>query len=278
MLISASAVFFVDASLLHNEETKVRKNIASLFQKNVKAQTMVLSSLLHTFSLSALELQLDAPLYMLGLNAYDAWRRTADPPGTLGTIARGPDSKKKQVMVRVAQTFLFISSGTGKVEIYAVAANGATTAKVTATMRMGTDAFPNQLDYMGTRTALKLAEATGMLQHCHISPAMAKYISSFETLFSQHYKVPEFAITTTTKKTDIGQFIAAFALATTMADMMALKAEVETVLGFVPYTKDEFEKDLNAVKTARDFDMTSESRARAFETVFATLYKKEGIY
>ncbi len=241
---------------------------------------MALSSLLHTFGLSALELQLDAPLYMLGLNAYDAWRRTADPPGTLGTIARGPDSKKKQVMVRVAQTFLFISSGTGKVEIYAVAANAATTAKVTATMRlrMGPDAFPNQLDYMGTRTALKLAEATGMLQHCHISPAMAKYISSFETLFSQHYKVPEFAITTTTKKTDIGQFIAAFALATTMADMMALKAEVETVLGFVPYTKDEFEKDLNAVKTARDFDMTSESRARAFETIFATLYKKEGIY
>lgn len=239
---------------------------------------MALSSLLHTFSLSALDLQLDAQLYMLGLDAYDAWRRTVDPPGTLGTIARGPDSKKKQVMVRVAQTFLFISSGTAKVEIYAVAANAATTAKVTATMRMGPDAFPNQLDYMDTRTALKLAEATGMLQHCHISPAMVKYISSFETLFSQHYKVPEFAITTTTKKTDIGQFIAAFALATTMADMMALKAEVETVLGFVPYTKDEFEKDLNAVKTARDFDMTSESRARAFETIFATLYKKEGIY
>lgn len=239
---------------------------------------MVLSSLLHTFGLTGCSFVLDEPSYMLGLGALDEWRRTADGPDTLGTIARGPDSKKKEVMVRMAQAFVFISSGTGRVEICVVAANGVKTAKLTATMRMGPNAIPNQLDYMDTRTALKLADATGMLQHCHISPAMVKYISSFQTLFSQHHKVPEFAITTTTKKTDIGQFIAAFALATTMADMMALKAEVETVLGYVPYTKDEFEKDLNAVKTARDFDMTSESRARAFETIFATLYKKEGIY
>lgn len=248
------------------------------FLKNYVKDNMPLPSILHSFGLSDISLQLDAPLNTLGLDAYDKWRLTEDGPKTLGAVARGPDSKKKQVMVRVAQTLVFISSGTGKVEIYAVAANAVTTAKLTATMRMGPNAFPNQLDYMNTRQALKLAVATGMLQHCHIPLAMVNYVASFQTLFSQHYKRSEFTITTTTQKTDIGQFIAAFALATTLADMMALKAEVESVLGFVPYTKAEFEADFEQVKTARECDFTSESRARAFETVFATLYKKEGIY